>query len=105
MAVIPKDHKSLCKRKERDIRDAGERGDSGGHGARGDAWLSPAQGAQPLAGSPCPLKASRTHTLGACLILPPCVGALEEAPNLAVYPKIYFKTFKVFSVWNTAASQ
>ena len=41
----------------------------------------------------------RTHTLGACVIVLPCVGALEEAPNPAVYPKIYFKTFRgIFSV-------
>ena len=43
-----------------------------------------------------------THTLGACLILLPCVGALEEAPKTAVYPKNYFKAFKAFLVWDTA---
>ena len=72
MAVIPKDHKSLCKRKQRDIHDAREHHHSGGHQARGEAWLSPAQGAQPCEPG--------LHIL--CKPLDPHLGSLSHPPAM-----------------------
>lgn len=72
MAVIPKDHKSLCKRKQRDIRDAEEHRHSGGHWVRGEAWLSPAQGAQPCEPG--------LHVL--CKLLDPYLGSLCHPPAM-----------------------
>lgn len=69
---------------------------TGRGGKRGSPQL---RGLSPVSRVSMSSASSWTHTLGACVILLPCVGALEEAPNPAVYPKTYFKTFQgIFSV-------
>lgn len=99
MAVIPKDHKSLCKRKQRDIRDAGERGDSGGHGATGGSVALPSPGGSALSQVSVSSESLRDPHLGS-LSHPPamCRGFRRGSQPRCLSQDLFQNLQGVFSV-------
>lgn len=91
MAVIPKDHKSLCKTKQRETRHAVE------HCHDREHQVSPR--AQPHALGLCFLcQPPDPQHRSSSFMLCPFVRALEETPSPADYSKVYFNAFTEFLV-------